>query len=383
MREEEHVRVLFTAVPGYGHLLPILPLARAARAAGAEVLVAAHESFRPAVGSLPFTGAGPSTPELVGEALRRYGPAFSDITNFRTQAGLFTDVRVALAHPDVLGVAREFAPDLIVADDWDAVAPLVAAALDVPWVAHGVTRARPAALEEALAEGLAQRSAELGLARVPRLALVDVWPRWLQPEGFVPAQDSVPVRPTPHADETAAASDVHFPGREERPTVLLTLGTIVQDADLVAGALRALAELDVNIVATVPAGVDTRTLDLPAERVSTVAFAPLDQLLRGVSVVVTAGGAGTVLGALDRGLPMALLPVLADQPVIAAAVAGAGLGLVCERPEALTAIVQQLITDTTFAHAARQAAERLTRVDPPTVVWQYLARLAASGATAI
>lgn len=34
------MRVLFTAWPGYGHLMPMLPLARAARDAGHDVVIA-------------------------------------------------------------------------------------------------------------------------------------------------------------------------------------------------------------------------------------------------------------------------------------------------------------------------------------------------------
>lgn len=68
------MKALFTAFPAYGHLLPVLPLARAAAAAGAESVVAAVKDLHAAVGELPARAVGPPLPDLMAENERRFRP---------------------------------------------------------------------------------------------------------------------------------------------------------------------------------------------------------------------------------------------------------------------------------------------------------------------
>lgn len=365
------MRAVFSAVPGYGHLLPLLPLARAARAAGAQVLVASHQDLRSAVGDLPFRGVGPSVPQLLEETSRRYSSNGTDLTP-AAEAGLFTDSRVALTYPAMLKLAQEFGPDVIIADDWDFVAPLVAAALGVPWIAHGVTRALPAPALRAMTDALQQRAGELGVQLSDRVALITIWPQWLQADDFVPAPDVLAMQPTPHADGTAEPFTAHFPGREHYPVVLFTLGTVVRDVGVLTRSVRQLAALDLNVITTIPDGVDIGDLQLPADRVIATPFVPMGQLLQGVSVVVSTSGAGTALSALGYGLPMVLLPVLADQPVLAAALAALGVAIVCEDADQVAAGVKRVLTDPGFTVAAQAAAKRLAAARPPAEIWAVL-----------
>lgn len=67
------MKVLFTSFPAFGYLLPILPLAAAAHAAGDDVLVSTNATFASVVGSPPFLSSGLSLPELMAENDRRTG----------------------------------------------------------------------------------------------------------------------------------------------------------------------------------------------------------------------------------------------------------------------------------------------------------------------
>ncbi|MEK8174266.1 nucleotide disphospho-sugar-binding domain-containing protein [Streptomyces sp. M19] len=91
-----------------------------------------------------------------------------------------------------------------------------------------------------------------------------------------------------------------------------------------------------------------------------VPFVPLDELLGGVDAVVTAGGAGTVLGTLARGVPMVLWPQGADQPINAARAAASGVAITVDSaagiPEALTAV---LASDSAYRRRAREAAAEI------------------------
>ena len=69
------MRVLFFGCPGFGHVVPQLPLARAIRERGDEVAFVAAASFGPLLEAegIPLLAAGPEAPELVVELKRSTG----------------------------------------------------------------------------------------------------------------------------------------------------------------------------------------------------------------------------------------------------------------------------------------------------------------------
>lgn len=111
----------------------------------------------------------------------------------------------------------------------------------------------------------------------------------------------------------------------ERPIVLVSTSSLPQ-ADVVLGAtaLEALAEEPVHVVATFPAGVPDR-VGRPAN--ATVRqFVPHDAVLDRAVCVVTHGGMGTTVRALDRGVPVCVVPFARDQAEVARRVAVARCG---------------------------------------------------------
>jgi UDP:flavonoid glycosyltransferase YjiC (YdhE family) len=85
-------------------------------------------------------------------------------------------------------------------------------------------------------------------------------------------------------------------------------------------------------------------------------------LLPRTSVMITTGGAGSVLAALNAHVPLILVPTEWDKPEIAQRVveAGAGLRISPRRctPKRLRAAVERILGDGSF----RQNAERLARI---------------------
>jgi MGT family glycosyltransferase len=111
----------------------------------------------------------------------------------------------------------------------------------------------------------------------------------------------------------------------ERPIVLVNTSSIKQ-ADTVLGsaALQALAGEPVHVVATFPAGIPP---GLPRSPNATVCrFVPHDVLLERASCAVTHGGMGTTVKALDRGVPVCVVPFARDQAEVARRVEVAGCG---------------------------------------------------------
>jgi MGT family glycosyltransferase len=111
----------------------------------------------------------------------------------------------------------------------------------------------------------------------------------------------------------------------DRPIVLVSTSSIKQaDAVLARTALQALADEPVHVVATFPAGVPD---DLPEVTNATVCrFVPHGVLLDKACCAITHGGMGTTVKALDRGVPVCVVPFARDQAEVARRVEVAGCG---------------------------------------------------------
>lgn len=85
-----------------------------------------------------------------------------------------------MAYDELRALAVDVRPDVIVAEMWDYLAPMVAWRLSIPWVTfvHSPDNPAEAALEGGLARALEQRT----LTMPPRLATVQLWPEWLEGE---------------------------------------------------------------------------------------------------------------------------------------------------------------------------------------------------------
>jgi UDP:flavonoid glycosyltransferase YjiC (YdhE family) len=98
----------------------------------------------------------------------------------------------------------------------------------------------------------------------------------------------------------------------------------------------------------------------------------MGQLLDRVEAVLAAGGSGTTLAALSRGLPLAFVPRIANQPLVASAVAGFGAGVVCEDPAGLPAAVDGLLHTPALRERAQAASELLRKRPAPEQTWADL-----------
>ena len=142
----------------------------------------------------------------------------------------------------------------------------------------------------------------------------------------------------------------------DRPIVLVSTSSIKQ-ADTVLGrtALQALADEPVHVVATFPAGVPQ---GLPEVANATVRqFVPHGALLDRACCVVTHGGMGTTVKALDRGVPVCVVPFARDQAEVArrVEVSRCGIRLPAERLTART-LREAVRSAMTMVDGARRVA---------------------------
>ncbi|QLL09031.1 glycosyltransferase [Mycobacterium vicinigordonae] len=124
------------------------------------------------------------------------------------------------------------------------------------------------------------------------------------------------------------AEGVHAPdwlSTIEEPIVLVSTSSLAQaDARLGEVALQALADEPVHVVATFPAGIPAT---LPRTPNATVCrFVPHSAVLNRAICAVTHGGMGTTVKALDRGVPVCVVPFARDQAEVARRVQVAGCG---------------------------------------------------------
>ncbi|MEV7088499.1 TIGR03086 family metal-binding protein [Streptomyces sp. NPDC093085] len=382
------MRILFTAVPAHGHILPLAPLMAAAAEAGHPValLTGAGDAVRHLVErelapEVELLDAGAPAEEFLAEAARRTGgdPLRPDPSMI---AEIFGGARLGLDAGPALARAEEWAPELVVAEAFDTVGPLVAACLGVPWYQMGVGPGVAPVLAESIAGAVLPHYERAGAEPLPPAGYLDPCPPVLQdPEWSAPAP-VLPVRAHAHRRPAGAGFEVPPFADPGRPTVLLTLGTVFSDAATLAACTAAVADAGVNILATLGVALPQPPAVPGAGDVRFVPFAPLDQLLDGADLVVAAGGSGTVLAALSRGIPMVLHPQGADQPLTAARAEAAGVATVVDSAAALTGAVTRALNDPALAARAGEIASYIAKNPAPGEVIAILTDTAPGKATA-
>jgi UDP:flavonoid glycosyltransferase YjiC (YdhE family) len=350
--------MLFAFAGGSGHLEPLVPIARAAAAAGHVVAFAGRPRMAPAITALGFPAFAAGSD--VGLEPRRRPLAAVDWEREIRAIGPGFGRRIARERAgDLLPLVRAWRPDVLVCEELDFGAMLVAERLALPHATVLVTAAGSLVRPDIVAGPLDEVRAEHGLAPDPTLAapvrhlVLSPFPVSLRDPGF----------PLP---ATAHGFRAHHPrprdGRSRRrPTVHFTLGTVfnVECGDLFSRVLAGLRELAVEVVVTVGHDVDPAELGPQPAHVRVERYVPQAELLPRCALVVSHGGSGSVLGALAHGLPMLLLPLGADQPLNAARCAALGAAHVLDPLDASPAAIRDAASAWLAAPAARRAAERL------------------------
>jgi UDP:flavonoid glycosyltransferase YjiC (YdhE family) len=377
-------RVLFSSTWGYGHLFPLLPLARAFLGAGHEVVVATSaDSCRHVVAAgLPAAPAGLSGTQL-RESVRDQVSASESLAPEERAGFLFPRMfGDAFAPPmvaDLLPFARQWRPDLIIHEQGELAAPLVAAALGVPSMTHAFGGAVPASFVAEASSRLSSLWARHGQALLPYAGCytspyLDICP---------PAVQSVPLshigaiqalRPIPDTGQGPDGSPDYL-RTDGSPLIYLTFGTVHQPRILQA-AVAALAALPIRLlVALGPNGNPSDLGDQP-ENVRIERWVHQPSVLERSAVVVSHAGSGTFLGALSHGVPQLCLPQGADQfrNADGGSRAGAVLALTPSKttPEAITTAVARLLAEEHFRVNAQKVASDIQAMPSPASVVEEL-----------
>jgi UDP:flavonoid glycosyltransferase YjiC (YdhE family) len=376
------VRVLFTTTGHSGHLLPLVPLARACEQAGHDVVIATHASRADNVERIGLTVR--AVQEAPDEA---WGPLMSRLPGMSQGEGDALIIGEGFARTGaggvlhgVLEVVESWGPDLVVHECYEFAGPVAAERHGVPCarVALGLASTEDW-VDELAAPAVDDLRRELGLpsggaAPSPRAPLLSLVPPGLDDGPAIQRfRDALP----PAAPPLPAWWD-----NADDPLVYLTFGSVTGSLPffpaLYHRALEALAALPVRVLLTFgrdadPAGLGTLPANAHAEP-----WLPQHDVLPHATAVVSHGGYGTTLGALAHGVPLVLLPLFAgDQWRTARRVADVGAGLVLEDGErrvfdppgpaliaALPAAVQDVLADSRLRETAQRFGREMAALPP-------------------
>lgn len=381
------MRVLFTSATFRSHLYPLVPLAWALRAAGHDVRVAVQPSL---VGDVTAAGLAAVEvgrgPDFMSELRKSIGtdkggpggaaPSIEQI--------VVPHIRIAEAVvADLVPFARNWSPDLVVADPAAFAAPVIAKAVGAPLVLHTWGPMPDQLWGDLTSERAVRENWPKDL-----VAFLDKWNVELGPEYAAlvvdPCPDELlavkmakrqPARYVPYNGAAVTPDWLDEPKR--RPRVCITWGTTSEfmGADVLNPALlaiEALADLDVEIVAAL-GKAGPRLLGEPRERVRVVDWMPLSMLMPTCDALISQGGPGTVLAAVAHGVPQIVVPQMSAQPLGAELLTASGAGMML-KPDDLTArsiveAVSELLDGTSVRPAARTLADRnAARPDPTRIV---------------
>jgi UDP:flavonoid glycosyltransferase YjiC (YdhE family) len=327
------VRLLFSFAGGEGHLRPLLPLARTAAAAGHTVTVTGAMSLGSSVqeAGLTFVATGPdSTPQ------RHPLQAVDLEMEYRVVAEYFAGSLARARAGELLVWCQGERPDVVVHDEMDFGAAVVAERLGVPRASVVVVGAGSFVKPALVTDPLNWLRADHGLPADPDLEMLNEHlvlspfpPRFRDPrDPFGPTTHFFRAGPAPRSVTGCHLID-ELAGR---PTLYVTLGTIfnTESGDLFSRVLAGVRDLPVEVVVTVGRGIDPAELGPQPPSLHVVQYLPQARLLPRCTAVLNHAGSGSVLGALEHGLPMVCIPLGADQPLNAARCTDLGVGRVLD-----------------------------------------------------
>ncbi len=382
------MRVLFTVRSGLGHLHPLIPIARATEVAGHEVAFAASGPVAPMVERASFR-CHPAGLALDDQRTEQLVPEMQGTVGKERAAlywrHIFAGHAPAAMIPALLELISAWRPDVIVRDDTEFGGCIVAERLGIPHAAVQTTAFRPH-FYDLIREPLSQRRIEAGLPPDPNLAMPFRYlflspfpPGYLDPAVALPATTHR-LRPVPFdqsGDETLPEWCERLP---ERPTVYLSLGTVVNyRANIFRAFLKGLRNAPLNLIVTVGRNQDPDQFGPQPAHVYIERYIPQTLLFAHCDLVLTHGGSGTVMAALTHGLPMVIVPIMADQPENAERCAALGVAQVIPlatlSAERAAEAVREVLGQAHYRQAADRVREEVAALPGPEYAVKLLERL--------
>lgn len=377
----------------HGHLQPLLPLATALRDLGHEVGFATGPAFLSTLRDMGYACFKAGADPLTFEQLIARFPSFGTVRpqeqrNFFFPK-IFAGVEALPRAEDILQVITSWRPSVLVNEVAEMGGPLAAAREQVPHATVGFGAPVQPEVLAITAEVTREIWASWGMKQATPGGLydhlyLDPCPPSLQPPdvSFIPNRRGMRAGTGPPPDKLSAAALTGFP---DVGVIYITMGTVYgRDAQLYREVVAGTVPAGRPVIVTTGPHVAPSEIGIGGANLLCLPFLAQAAALPRCDLVVTHGGAGSVLGALAFGVPLLILPRGADQFYNAALVARAGAGRWLDPGEvsadSISKAVQELLTDPAYRAAARRIQAEIKSMPPPAEVAAVLADLATSQA---
>ena len=371
------MRVLVSTWPAHGHLLPLLPLIRAAQQAGHDVVLAsgAEGATEARRRGLPTWDIGPSRAES-DAAFRAQGLDLGAVPPERRMATVISGMFGAAAFTRAAKLvprAQQWKPDLVVHPVTELAGAVAAARTGARHAVHGLGPL-PAEAWDWFGARLGDLSAEWQVPDLPATILdvpyLDNCPPALQADAVSAFRNRRALRPT--SGEVLPGERLPWDVTElpYQRSLHMTLGTLFFGAtEVFTTALTGLRDLPVNVLVTAGPGSGPDRFGPQPANVRIADFTPHALLLPHCAGLVTQGGASTIVAALCHGLPHLILPQGADQFANSAKAVEAGVALVLPpadlTPETVRIAATRLLEDTALTRTARTIQAEIRAMPSP------------------
>ncbi|MFV2104587.1 activator-dependent family glycosyltransferase [Micromonospora sp. LOL_024] len=423
------MRILFTTLAHRTHFYPLVPLAWALRSAGHEVRVASEPALTRDITQTGLTSVPVDAPEWSVDDptdldllkqfhedgfvyLRDFDFAGDNYATWTWEHLLGLQNILVPSHDSVMNndrmidrlvtFARDWRPDLVV---WETYTIAGAVAARAAGAAHARFVAGPDVGMRARKEFLRLKDTQ------PPEHQEDPTAEWLEwtlerlgvDGGFTedmvtgqwtidstaastrldPGGGAVSVRHVPHNGPAVVPDWLRAPA--SRPRVCLTFGVSEWVAEFLSGSvltdfLHTLADLDIEIVATLTEAQRASVTDVPAN-VRLVEFVPLNDLMPTCAAVVHHGGIGTKANAELHGVPQVILAFGMDTAVMGKGIEEFGAGLWMPIEELTSATLREklvrVLTEPSFAVAATRLRDEVLAQPTPNAVVPLIEHMTA------
>lgn len=369
------MRILFSSWPGYGHLLPMVALIRAAQRADHEVVVSSGADMSAVIDQLGVRGHQ-SGVTMAQSYARLPGAAVISQLTPQEQAGfaakhLFGAGAVDRA-ADVADLVSTWRPDLIVHDTFELGAPAVAVAQGIRHVTHGYgpMSAENDFMVSEIGSAMAAAGSPNPAPAVFASPYLDICPPSMSAVAQTPWQAARGLRPSAGEVPDGALLPPEMAHLPHADSVYVTLGTVMNQApDVFRTVITGADRLPVNLIVTTGPGFDSTSLGPLPDAVVITDYLPQALVLPKCTAVVSHAGAGTMLGALCFGLPQLCLPQSTDQPLNAAALEPTGAALVLSGDEVTAESVEtalgRLLGEPSFRASASRLRDEIAAMPSP------------------
>lgn len=364
------MRALFITSPGLSHMFPTIPLAHALRAAGHDVRYATGGHVHgvsdaglhvmdvsPGVNYaklfVPDDGDDSDPMHAADPGMRQYATMFGRVSSVVVDGAL--------------DFARWWSPDLIVGTPTSGAAPLVAAALGLPYaeVPLGPTDSfpgLPAAIRAAMADDYERHDVTGDPAVTVRINTIPPSLEEHLPGGR--SKDDWRMRYVPYNGGGVLPD---WLPQLSRPRIAITLGSIDgfgEGITRLKPLLGAVGGMDVEFVLTIGGGDLSLLGELP-DNVRAEEWIPLAALLDTCEAIIHHGGSGTMLAAAAAGIPQCVLPHGDYQDASGEAIVGRGIGFSADPTSVGAAECDRLLKDEALRNAAHEVRDELRSMPAP------------------